>query len=81
MNFHHGLITAVRARSILLSGDEDEDKTGRYLLRSVASGDNVISYVMRNEEIEHLYLPSAHSDIVQNNPQLLTVSDKVCSSQ
>ena len=80
MNFHHGLITAGRARGILLSGDED--KTGRYLLRSVASGEDVISYVMRNEEIGHLRLPSEHGDIVKNNPHLShSISDKVCSSQ
>ena len=79
MNLHHGLITADRARGILLRGDE-EDKTGRYLLRSVASGDDVISYVMRNE-IGHLYLPSEQSDIVKNNPHVShSISEKVCSS-
>ena len=81
MNLHLGLITADRARGILLRGDE-EDKTGRYLLRSVASGDDVISYVMRNEEIGHLCLPSEHCDIVKNNPHLShSISYKVCSSQ
>ena len=78
MNLHHGLITADRARGILLRGDE-EDKTGRYLLRSVASGDDVISFVMRNEKIGHLCLPSEQSDIVKINPHLsLSISEKVC---
>ena len=78
MNLHHGLITADRARGILLRGDE-EDKTGRYLLRSVASGDDVISFVMRNEKIGHLCLPSEQSDIVKINPHLSnSISEKVC---
>ena len=81
MNLHHGLISAGKARGILLRGDEEEDKTGRYLLRSVASGDDVISYVMRNEEIGHLCLPSEHCDIVKNNPNVSrSISEKVCSS-
>ena len=78
MNLHLGLITADRARGILLRGDE-EDKTGRYLLRSVASGDDVISFVTRNEKIGHLCLPSEQSDIVKINPHLSnSISEKVC---
>ena len=78
MNLHHGLISAGKARGILLRGDE-EDKTGRYLLRSVASGDDVISFVMRNEKIGHLCLPSEQSDIVKINPHLSnSISEKVC---
>ena len=79
MNLHHGLISAGKARGILLRGDEEGDKTGRYLLRSVASGDDVISFVMRNEKIGHLCLPSEQSDIVKINPHLsLSISEKVC---
>ena len=78
MNLHHGLITADRARGILLRGDE-EDKTGRYLLRSVPSGDDVISFLMRNEKIGHLCLPAEQCDIVKNNPHLSnSISEKVC---
>ena len=62
MNFHHGLITAGQARRILLRGEGE--KTGRYLLRHVSSGEHVISVVRSDEVVCDFIMPAKESNIV-----------------
>ena len=78
MNIHHGLISAGRARRILLSGEGE--KAGRYLLRHVSNGTNVISAVKDNDDkvIYHYVIPSKETQIVKKNPHIVTLSEKVC---
>ena len=79
MNFHHGLITAGQARRILLRGEGE--KTGRYLLRHVSSGEHVISVVRSDEVVCDFIMPAKESNIVKRNPHLVTLSETVRLSQ